>query len=154
GEEIARVLGAAREHARRSDVRLSFHPDQFVVPGSLSPAVSRSSLGELEHQAEMAVLVGAEQLTIHGGGAQGGKGPALDRLRAALDRLSPRGRALVVLENDDRTYTPADLLPVCRASGLRFVYDVHHHRCLPDGLDVHEATAAAIETWRGREPWF
>ena len=36
---------------------------------------------------------------------------------------------------------------------MPFVYDVHHHRCLPDGLSEAEVTARAIETW-DREPLF
>jgi UV DNA damage endonuclease len=151
---IARTLEDVRSHAHEADLRLSFHPDQFVVPGSAQPAVARSSLAELEYQAEVAELVGAEQLTLHGGGAQGGKERALVRLRRALDRLSPRARRLVVLENDDRIYSPRDLLPFCRAAEIRFVYDVHHHRCLPDGLGVEQATAQAADTWGDAEPWF
>ena len=155
---VAPAIGAAlsrvKARARALDVRLSFHPDQFVVPGSASAAVARSSLGELAYQAELAELLGAEQITIHGGGAAGGKDRALGRLRRALDRLSARARQLVVLENDDRVYTPRDLLPICRADGLRFVYDVHHHRCLPDGESLEETTAAAVETWGRSEPWF
>jgi len=36
------------------------------------------------------------------------------------------------------------------------VYDVHHHRCNPDGLSVEEATSLAMATWHnlGREPYF
>jgi len=30
---------------------------------------------------------------------------------------------------------------------------VHHHRCLPDGLTVEQATTEAIQTWN-REPVF
>jgi len=33
------------------------------------------------------------------------------------------------------------------------VYDVHHHRCLPDGLSLAEATARARQTWKS-EPLF
>jgi UV DNA damage endonuclease len=33
------------------------------------------------------------------------------------------------------------------------VYDVHHHRCLQDGLTIEQATDAAFCTW-GREPLF
>lgn len=42
------------------------------------------------------------------------------------------------------------------ASGIPLVYDVHHHRCLPDGLSVEEATSLAVESWGrvGREPYF
>lgn len=150
---LERRLDHVRELARARDVRLSFHPDQFVVPGSISPAVVESSLAELEHQALVAELVGAEQLTLHGGGAQPDKATALDRLERGLDRLSPRARARVVLENDDRVFTVEDLLPLCRRAGLPLVYDVHHHRCLPDRLSVEEATELAAATWGAREPW-
>lgn len=150
---VPALLGAARELAHAADIRLSFHPDQFVVPGSLHPHVVEASLRELDMQARVAELVGAEQLTIHGGGAQGGKPAALDRLRVGLERLSAPARSRVVLENDDTTYTVEDLLPVCRELAVPLVYDVHHHRCNPDGLAVEAATELAAETWRGREPW-
>ena len=52
-----------------------------------------------------------------------------------------------------RVYTPADLLPLCKTKGVPLVYDVHHHRCNPDGLTVEQATAMAIATW-DREPLF
>lgn len=155
---IAPILDArlrrVRERARSADVRLSFHPDQFVVLGSPTEAFVRASLAELEYLAEAATLVGAEQLTVHGGGAQEGKPAALARLRRGLDRLSPRARGLVVLENDDRVYTPTDLLPVCREAGVPLVYDVHHHRCNRDELSIDDATAVAARTWGDREPWF
>lgn len=153
GVGVTEALQAAGARARAGGVRLSFHPDQFVVPGSTNPEVVEASLRELEYQAEVAALIGAEQLTIHGGGAQGGKGENLARLACALERLSPRARAVVVLENDDRVYTVLDLLPLCEAEGVPLVYDVHHHRCNPDGLTIEAATERAGATWQGREPW-
>lgn len=59
----------------------------------------------------------------------------------------------MTLENDDRVYTPRDLIPICKDIGIPFVYDVHHHRCLPDGVSVERTTEMAIETWN-REPVF
>jgi UV DNA damage endonuclease len=153
GRRATAALVAAGQRARAAGVRLSFHPDQFVVPGSPNAAVAESSRRELEHQAELAELLGAEQVTIHGGGAQEGKPAALARLARALGRLSPRARRVLVLENDDRVYTVADLLPLCRAEGVPLVYDVHHHRCNADGLSVAEATDLAAATWGAREPW-
>jgi UV DNA damage endonuclease len=47
----------------------------------------------------------------------------------------------------------ADLLPLCERAGLPLVYDAHHHRCHPDGLDVDEASERAAATWGRREPW-
>jgi UV DNA damage endonuclease len=66
---------------------------------------------------------------------------------------SPVTRARLTVENDDKIYTPADLLPLCRAEGLPLVYDVHHHRCHGDELTELEATKQATATWN-REPLF
>jgi len=152
---IADMLRSAGEIARAADVRLSFHPDQFVVLGSLNEKTVALAVSELEYQAECGELIGAAQMTIHGGGAVQGKEAALERLRVNLSQLSPRARKLLVLENDDRVYTPTDLLPLCTAESIPLIYDVHHHRCNPDLLSVAEATAVSRPTWNGRgEPWF
>ena len=70
-----------------------------------------------------------------------------------LDRLSDRARSRLTVENDDKLFTPSDLLPICQATGVPLVYDVHHHRCNRDALSEEEATVRAIATWR-REPLF
>ena len=79
------------------------------------------------------------------------KKTALLRLKASLQLLSPSLLSKLTLENDDKSYTPTDLLPFCLENRIPLVYDVHHHRCLPDKLGIEEATAEAIETW-DREP--
>lgn len=139
--------------ARAYNVRLSFHPDQFVVLNSPSPRTLAHSLAELNYQSEVAEWVGADTLNIHGGGAYGDKATALRALRRSIKRLPDEVRSRLTLENDDKVYTPSDLLPVCADTGVPLVYDVHHHRCLPDALTVEQATAAARATW-DREPLF
>ena len=140
--------------ARELDVRLSFHPDQFVVLNSEREAVVENSIGELEFQAAIAELVGADVIVLHGGGAAGGVPAALGRLGRAVQGLSTRARSRLALENDDRLFTPADLLPFCERFGLPMVYDAHHHRCNPDEYSLAEATARAAATWGRREPYF
>jgi UV DNA damage endonuclease len=151
--EIHRKFLAARAKARQLHIRLSFHPDQFVVLNSERADVVISSIGELEHQARVAELVGADTVVLHGGSSAGGKAQSIDRLARTIEKLSPAARTVLALENDDRRFAPADLLPLCRATGVPLVYDVHHHRCHPDGLSIAEATRAMMETWSDREPW-
>jgi UV DNA damage endonuclease len=150
---IERGFRCAGMAARDGGVRLSFHPDQFVVLNSEREAVVASSVAELEYQAAVAELVGADVVVFHGGSTAGGREAALERLERGIERLSSRARAVAALENDDRHYAPADLLPLCRRLELPLVYDVHHHRCRPDGRSVEDATALAAETWGGREPY-
>jgi UV DNA damage endonuclease len=141
------------EFARAQGLRTGFHPDQFVVLNSPDAGIVASSVADLESQAEIAEWTNADTVNIHGGGGYGDKPAALDRFRRNLDQLSARARSRLTVENDDQTYTPADLLPLCRSEGVPLVYDVHHHRCCPDGLTVEQATEAARKTWN-REPLF
>jgi UV DNA damage endonuclease len=155
GAAIVDLLAATRGFAAANDIRLSFHPDQFVVLSSPHPAVIVSSLRELTYQGMLAEAVGADVINIHAGGVYGDKPLALQRLATVLNDLPTTVRSRLTLENDDISYTPRDLLPVCQHLSLPLVYDVHHHRCNRDGLTVEEATELARETWRpaGREPY-
>lgn len=152
-EEIIRRFKDCGTFARNHELRTCFHPDQFVVLNSTRLDVVEKSVQELEYQAEVAEWIGADVINIHGGGAYGDKVKALADFARNLDRMSAKVRSRLTVENDDKTYTPADLLPMCKATGVPLVYDVHHHRCNRDGLSEKEATEQAIATWN-REPMF
>lgn len=152
-DAIVDAFKACGRFAKRHSLRLAFHPDQFILLSSPDPEITRKSLADLAYQAEVAEWVNADVINIHAGGAYGDKAAALGRLADALRALPKAIRSRLTLENDDRVYTPADLLPLCRATGTPFVYDVHHHRCLPDGLTVEAVTRQALATWN-REPLF
>ena len=153
GDEVVRLFRECGVFARLHGLRICFHPDQFVVLNSPRPDVVDKSIQELEYQAEVSEWLGADVINIHGGGAYGDKRKALSDFASNLSRLSPRVRSRLTVENDDKTYTPADLLPLCQSENIPLVYDVHHHRCLPDHLSVEQATEQAIATWN-REPLF
>ena len=153
GDEIVKIFRRCGAWSRRNDIRTTFHPDQFIVLNSPDPEVVARSVADLVYHAEVAGWVHADVINLHAGGVYGDKPSALTRLSEVIARLPAAVRRRLTLENDDRSFTPKDLLPVCRASGIPLVYDVHHHRCLPDGLSVAQATSAALGTWQ-REPLF
>ena len=154
GEEIRVGLIAAGRGAADAGIRLSFHPDQFIVLNSARPEVIESAIGELEWQGELAELVGADVICLHGGSTAGGRDAAIDRLVDSIARLSPRARSRLALENDDRCHAVIDLLPACLAADVPLVLDAHHHRVLPGGLSLEVATEWAMATWGDREPHF
>ena len=153
GAEILDSFKKCGAYCRKHNLRTSFHPDQFILLSSPNSDVTNRSIAELEYQAQVARWVNADVINIHAGGAYGQKNRTLKRLIRRIRRLPLKVRRRLTLENDDRLYTPRDLLPVCEDSGIPFVYDLHHHRCLPDGRDVEETTALALKTW-DREPLF
>jgi len=154
--ELQQGLSAIRAFRKLRDIRLSLHPDQFNVLSSSRPEVVANTMRELFYQGMLAELVDAEVINLHVGGAYGNKEEALLRLQKNVEALPEAVLSRLSLENDDMSFAPADLLPVCEALGIPMVYDVHHHRCLPDGLSVEEVTHKVVEFWNslGREPYF
>ena len=151
--EIVNLFKNCKTYCRRHNLRTSFHPDQFILLSSPKPEVTHRSIADLRYQAEVAEWVGADVINIHAGGAYGNKKEALTRLAGQIQSLPQNVRRRLTLENDDRLYTPSDLLPVCKKLKIPLVYDLHHHRCLPDGGNVEDTTHQALKTWN-REPLF
>jgi UV DNA damage endonuclease len=139
--------------AKKQDIRLILHPDPFVLLSSPHKRITHRAIQELEYQAEVSELIGVDVINIHGGGGYGDKKSALKRIEKVLKTLGKCILKRLTFENDDKVYTPADLLPFCEKNHLPFVYDVHHHRCLPDNLSVEQVTKMALKTWN-REPVF
>ncbi|MBN1865511.1 MAG: UV DNA damage repair endonuclease UvsE [Victivallales bacterium] len=154
--EILEILASVRDFASSNDLRLSFHPDQFVVINSPRESVVASSVRELEYQHFLADLIGADVINIHVGGAYGEKAKAIKRFVKVCRKLPSALRGRLSVENDDKTYTPADLDRVCAECGIPMVYDIHHHRCNPDVMSAEEASDLASETWKavGKETYF
>jgi len=153
GAQIVKDFKACGEFARNNDVRTTFHPDQFIVLSSPNPDVLERSIADLEYHAKVAEWVNADVINIHAGGVYGDKKAALMRLLRAIEILSDAVRSRLTLENDDRSYSPEDLIATCNALKVPMVYDVHHHRCLQDNLTIEQATDMAVNTWN-REPLF
>jgi len=152
-DEIFSILKKCKNFSQKNNVRLVFHPDQFVVLNSPREDVVEKSIEDLIYHAYLADLLGADVINIHGGGVYGDKPEALKRLRKTISQLPSNISSRLTLENDDKSYTPSDLLPVCEELAIPLVYDVHHHRCLKDDLTEEEASKKAYATWN-REPLF
>ena len=154
-EQITATLVSVKAIKEQHKLRLSFHPDQFTLLSSPRPEVTAASRAELDYQAMLAALIGADVINIHAGGVYGDKSSALSRLLKQIAELPEEIRSRLTLENDDHSYTVEDLVPVCDKLAIPLVYDAHHHRCNPDGLTITEATAACLQSWRrlDREPY-
>src|SRR6185369_14772092 len=105
GAAIEHKLSTIRDFASQSAIRLSFHPDQFVVLSSPHPAVVANSIRELEYQGALAEAVGAEVINLHAGGVYGDKLRALQRFSDVFGDLPEAVKSRLTLENDDLSYT-------------------------------------------------
>lgn len=139
--------------ASKAGVRLTTHPGQYCVLNSPREEVAAASRAEIIATEKLFSPFGVDVAILHGGGAYGDKPSALKRLREVVAALPDETKRVLCLENDDKTFTPTDLLPVCGATGVPMVYDIHHHRVNKCGMTEREAWEAAMATW-DREPLF
>lgn len=155
-KQIRANFAAVKEFAENNHIRLSFHPDQFNILASPNEEVVANTIRELSYQCMVADLIGADNVNIHMGGVYGDKAAALKRFVKNFKTVPELIKRHLTLENDDISYNVKDLYPICMETRVPLVYDVHHHRCSPDGFSVSEATAKSLETWKqaGREPHF
>ncbi|WP_223650951.1 UV DNA damage repair endonuclease UvsE [Hymenobacter psoromatis] len=142
------ALGA---YIRQHGMRISFHPDQFVVLNSPDPAIVQRSVAELVYQGLMLDLMELDstaKLQIHAGGAYGDKGAALARWVETFQTLVPEAvKIRLVVENDDRLYSLRECLSLHDLTGVPILFDNFHHECLNHGEPMREALRLAAATW-------
>jgi len=149
-ERWFRPLG---ETARQNNVRLSFHPDQFVVLASDNENIVNKSIDEFEYHTDMARWMGYGKtfqdmkINVHISGRQGPEG-----IRRAYNRLSPEARNCLTIENEENSYGLDDCLSL--SDIVPIVLDIHHH-WVREGeylSATDERTQRVIDSWRGIRP--
>ena len=73
-----------------------------MILNSNKEDVNERSVEDLEYHADMADLVGADVINIHGGPAYGDKEASLIKLAEGIEKLPPRVKNYLTLENDDK----------------------------------------------------
>ena len=137
--------------AREADIRLSFHPSQFIVLNSENDELTRKSMWDLDSQAEILdrMEAGPEAvLVVHVGGAYDDRASGCERWIRNWPRLSEPVRRRLVLENDDIRFSSADVLKIHEATGVKCVFDYQHHWCFnPEGLPLVDTLRRFTATW-------
>ncbi|GIG28750.1 hypothetical protein [Cellulomonas marina] len=151
-DQCADQLAELGARIRAAGIRLSTHPGQYTVINGPEPELSRKSSLDLEQDAALLDALGQGPegtVVVHVGGLYNDRPSALDRWAAAYERLSDRAQARLGLENDDGPFGVDDVLELSRRTGVRVVYDQHHHRThvTSVGIPPEEALAAAYATW-------
>jgi UV DNA damage endonuclease len=132
-------------------MRISMHPDQFVVVNSPNEEVLHNSLRELAYHAEVLDLMGLDssaKIQIHVGGVYGDRAQSTARFIQRYAMLSEAVRRRLVVENDERSYALADCLEVSAETGIPVLFDAFHHQIHNRGEAPSEALHLAARTWK------
>lgn len=150
------MLSSLGNCARRENIRLSFHPDQFVVICSPNPDVATRGIATLEKVAEIVRLMGYSGWHDHGFAINihcGAASVTTQDLRDAINnRLSEDAYNFLTLENDEFSHG-LDRLRLLKDT-VAIVPDLHHH-WVSSGFLLnfnHSAFDDVIDSWRGVRP--
>ncbi|GLR48329.1 UV DNA damage repair endonuclease UvsE [Sphingomonas astaxanthinifaciens] len=144
-------LAAFGKKARELDIRLSFHPSQYVLLNSPNPELTAKSIWDLSSQAEMLDRMGCGPeavLVTHVGGVYDDREAARARWLEGYALCPEHVRRRLVLENDDIRFSAADVLWIHERCGVRCVFDYQHFWCLnPERLDLRDTLEKFLATW-------
>ena len=144
-------LAAFGKKARDLDIRLSFHPSQFVLLNSPDPALTQKSIWDLASQAEILDRMGTGPeavLITHVGGVYGDREESRARWIEGYEQCPDHVRRRLVLENDDIRFSAADVLWIHERCGVPLVFDYQHFWCLnPEGLDLRATLERIVRSW-------
>ena len=149
---VKSILQEVGKYALNNSMRLSCHPDQFVVISSNKPDVIEKSFRMLDHHAwifdQMELTLSPYYaINIHGG-TKGNSHYLVESIR----KLNPNVKNRLTLENDERSYSVKDLFSVYEQTEVPIVFDSHHHTFNDVGLTIEEGLNLSMKTWGNIKP--
>lgn len=147
---------------KNSNIRCSMHPDQFVVPASINPAVAAKSLVELKHHADLMDRMGLARsykapINIHMNSFKGDLTETAKRFIDIFRTLPEAVTSRLVLENEDKpnSWNVDQLYDyIYQKINIPITYDNLHFECNPGRLTSKRAVDLAVSTWNTHRPLF
>ncbi|KAB2835325.1 MAG: UV DNA damage repair endonuclease UvsE [Candidatus Brocadia sp.] len=139
---------------RKNDLRISMHPDQFVLINAKESDIVKRSIKELEYHCDLLDALGLDKtarVQIHVGGVYGDKDKSMQRFIREYGKLGMKIKKRLVIENDDKLYSVKDCLAISNETGIPVLFDNFHHQCLNHGETNREALIIAKNTWKNSD---
>lgn len=137
-----------------NEMRVSMHPDQFVLINAIDQGIVRRSVAELDYHARVLDALGLDftaKIQIHVGGIYGDRPASIGRFCSRFRELDPRVRRRLVIENDDRAYPLKDCLAIAEKTGIPVLFDCFHHEVNNHGEPLIDALSLSTRTWKDQD---
>jgi UV DNA damage endonuclease len=146
---------------KKHNIRISMHPDQFVILNSPNSKIVENSINELKYHCRVLDEMGLDataKVQIHVGGVYRNKVEAIDRFtrifndsRRLIDNAIKRR---LVIENDDHLYSLKDCLSINQQTDIPIVFDSFHHQLFNSQEPLRIALQEAMLTWNRSKDGF
>ncbi|MCM3722939.1 UV DNA damage repair endonuclease UvsE [Solibacillus isronensis] len=144
-------LAEIGEYATKHNIRIDFHPDHFVVLNSPKTEVVKNSIKTLKMH--YLLLKGMKidpthRCVLHVGGNYKETENSLEQF---VDNWMDVPRAIqkmIILENDDTSFTVDDTLYLCEKLDIPLVFDYHHHLAHHYNEKWNDKWDRIVATWK------
>jgi len=137
-----------------NDIRISMHPDQFIVINSLREDVIKRSLTEIIYHNEILDLMGLDstaKIQIHVGGVYGDKSNSIKRFIDNYKSLDSSIKNRLVIENDDKSYCIDDCIGIFQRINIPVLFDYFHHSLYNNHESLHKIFESCRKTWKEKD---
>ncbi len=141
-------------YIKKHDMRVSMHPDQFVLVNSIDRKIFARSLKELVYHTEIIDLLGLDcsaKIQIHVGGVYNDKTKSINRFVSRFQKLEEKLRRRLVIENDESRYNLRDCVLINNMTEVPVLFDSFHHEINNSGETLDAAFELFTKTWKKKD---
>ncbi|RUL50921.1 UV DNA damage repair endonuclease UvsE [Lysinibacillus antri] len=139
------------EFVKKQNMRIDFHPDHFVVLNTSKVDVFKNSIKTLKMH--YLLLKGMKidpyhRCVLHVGGNYNDTEKSLEKFVDNWMDVPRSIQKMILLENDDTSFTLDDTLYLCEKLGIPLVFDYHHHLAHHTNEQWEENWERIMATWK------
>jgi UV DNA damage endonuclease len=139
------------EFTRKHNLRIDFHADHFVVLNSSKTDVLKNSLKTLNMHYSLLKEMKIDpthRCVLHVGGNYKESEKSLERFVNNWIDVPRAIQQMIILENDDTSFTLDDTLYLCEKLGVPLVFDYHHHLAHHRSENWEDNWDRVVATWK------
>ncbi len=153
-KDFAKEFKEIGKYIKENNIRISVHPDQFVLINSPKKEIVFNSIQELIYHADILDALKLNQeakIQIHVGGLYGNKKEAIKSFIENYKKLPLKVKNRLVIENDHRLFSAKDVIFIHHKIGIPVLLDTFHHECLNNGESINEILKITSKTWTKKD---
>lgn len=138
------------DYAKENKMRLDFHPDHFVLINSPKKSIFQNSIMTLKLHYLLLKNMGIDtthRCVLHVGGNYKEIEKSLERFVDNWGLVPKSIQNMIMLENDDTSFTLGDTLYLCEKIGIPLVFDYHHHLAHHHDIHWEDNWSRVVKTW-------
>lgn len=150
-KHLSDELALIGDYISEAGIRISMHPDQFIILNSPVHKIVSRSIDELMYHVNLLDLMGLDssaKIQLHVGGLYGNPQESSARFINVYNHLDPAISRHLVVENDEQRFNAADCLSIHEQTGIPVLFDVFHHSCRNNGEGIREMLQKTNNTWK------